>query len=452
MTKPIGPICNLDCAYCFYLEKQKIYPDERSWKMADDVLENYIDQYIQSQPADAAEIMFAWQGGEPTLLGVDYFRKIVKLQEKYAGGRPIQNALQTNGTLLDDQWCEFLTTNKFLVGISIDGPRELHDTYRVDKKQQPTFDRVMNGVNLLKKHGTDFNTLTVVNRANSYHALKVYNFLRQIGSQYIQFIPLVERLPETELPDPKSTDDTVWPLSVRGIQLDLAAPPIPGQPVDPTSTVTDWSVEPIAYGEFLCTIFDEWIRRHVGQTFVQLFDMALGQWAGYGSSMCYFAPRCGSQLAIEHNGDVYSCDHYVYPRYKLGNIMNTSLGAMVQSPEQVKFGNDKFDTLPKYCRQCSVRWVCNGECPKHRFIRTPDGEEGLNYLCAAYKRFFTHIDGPMKAMASLIQSGRPAALVMNILREKEHPQKYRAGRQSIGRNDPCPCGSGKKYKKCCGAK
>lgn len=432
MTKPIGPICNLDCKYCFYLEKEKLYPDERTWRMNDEVLEAYISQYIHSQPPDIAEINFAWQGGEPTLLGVDYFRKVVDLQRKHSNGTPIRNALQTNGTLLNDDWCEFLAANDFLVGLSIDGPRELHDRYRVDKKDQPTFDAVMRGIGFLKKHNTQFNTLTVVNHANSQRPLDVYRFLREIGSGYIQFIPLVERLPQTRL---------------RVLGLDLAEPPEAGTPEDPESVVTAWSVRSRAYGEFLCAIFDEWVRRDVGQTYVQIFDVALGIWSGMGSSLCVFAEKCGGALAIEHNGDVYSCDHYVYPKYNLGNILNHSLGALVQSEAQVKFGNDKADTLPEYCRKCEVRFACNGECPKHRFIKTPDGEEGLNYLCAAYKRFFNHIDPYMRTMAQLLNARRPPAAIMEMIRDEQKSKSM----TSAGRNDPCPCGSGRKYKKCCGA-
>ncbi len=358
LTKPIGPICNLDCKYCFYLEKQKLYPEEREWRMSDEVLEEYVRQYIQSQPVQ--EINFAWQGGEPTLLGVEFFRKAVQLQQKYAGGKTISNALQTNGTLLDSEWCEFLAANKFLVGLSIDGPRELHDKYRVDKGQAPTFDAVMRGLELLKKHKVDFNTLTVVNRANSRQPLAVYCFLKEIGSQFIQFIPLVERQPSAQ---------------TKALGLDFAMPPDLIQADDSQSPVTAWSVEAGQYGKFLCTIFDEWVRKDVGQTFVQLFDVALGNWMGLGSSLCVFAEKCGVALAIEHNGDLYSCDHYVYPKYRLGNV------------------------------------------PKHRFIRTPDGEDGLNYLCAAYKRFFNHIDRSMHTMAQLLQQGRAAAEIMEMLQE-----------------------------------
>ncbi len=429
MAKPIGPICNLDCKYCFYLEKEKLHEPGEKWKMSDEVLDSYIRQMIQSQHSD--QVQFAWQGGEPTLLGVEYFQRVVELQDRYANGKQISNAIQTNGTLLDDQWCEFLTQRNFLVGLSIDGPASLHDRYRVDKQQQPTFDAVIRGLKFLEKHRTEFNTLTVVHRGNSQKPLEVYEFLRQIGSKYLQFIPLVERLPTTQ-------------LKIRG--LDLMEPPDLHAIDQPRSQVTDWSVEPRAYGNFLCTIFDHWVRRHVGQIFVQLFDVALGNWMGLGSSLCVFAEKCGRALAIEHNGDLYSCDHYVYPKYQLGNILNQSLGAMVDSLQQQHFGSDKSDTLPKYCRDCEVRFACHGECPKHRFTHTPAGDPGLNYLCPAYKQFFNHIDPHMKQMSQLLNSRRPAADIMQILAARERNQAA-AG---TGRNESCPCGSGKKFKKCCG--
>jgi uncharacterized protein len=406
LTKPVGPICNLDCKYCFYLEKEKLYPGESQWRMSDAVLEEYIRQYIQSQPAP--EINFAWQGGEPTLLGVEFFHKAVALQKKHAAGKTIFNAIQTNGTLLDDEWCEFLAANKFLAGLSIDGPAELHNKYRVDKRQQPTFGAVMRGLELLKKHDVEFNTLTVVNRANSQQPLEVYHFLKSIGSQFLQFIPLVERAASTEM---------------KALGYDFAEPPLGGGDAlvaklncDGASQppVTPWSVEAGQYGKFLCAIFDEWVRHDVGKTFVQLFDVALGNWLGVGSSLCVFAEKCGAAMAIEHNGDLYSCDHYVYPRHKLGNVMNQSLGEMVNSPQQIKFGNDKFDSLPKFCRDCDVRFACNGECPKHRFIQTPDGEDGLNYLCPAYKKFFHHIDPAMRTMARLLRSNQAPARIMEM--------------------------------------
>jgi uncharacterized protein len=414
LTKPVGPICNLDCKYCFYLEKEKLYPGETQWRMSDAVLTEYVRQYIASQPQD--EINFAWQGGEPTLLGVEFFRKAVALQKQFAGGKTISNAIQTNGTLLNDEWCAFLAENKFLVGLSVDGPAELHDKYRVDKRQQPTFAAVMRGLESLKKHGVEFNTLTVVNRANSQQPLEVYRFLKSIGSQFLQFIPLVERAASAEM---------------KSAGYDFAEPPVPGSAGIPAGaqlslapklagkdagapSVTSWSVEAEQYGNFLCAIFDEWVRHDVGKTFVQLFDVALGNWLGLGSSLCVFAEKCGAAMAIEHNGDVFSCDHYVYPRWKLGNVMNQSLGSMLNSPLQIKFGNDKSDALPRFCRECDVRFACNGECPKHRFIQTPDGEAGLNYLCAGYKKFFRHIGPHMKTMGWLLQNNRAPAEIMAL--------------------------------------
>ena len=433
MSKPIGPICNLDCRYCFYLEKEEMYVQEGrrprpSWQMSDEVLETYIRQYIQQQ--DAQEINFAWQGGEPTLLGADFFRKAVAIQTKYAEGRTIHNALQTNATLLDDAWGGFLSENHFLVGVSIDGPADLHDAYRVDKHGGPTFDRVMQGIEALKRHGVDFNTMTVVSRANSQHPQRVYRFLKEIGSTFLQFIPLVERAS----PGPLASEHGL-------IQLSLAPPPRLGET---DSAVTDWSVRAEDWGPFLTTIFDEWVRRDVGCIYVQHFDVALGIWLGAGSSLCVFSETCGKAVAIEHNGDLYSCDHFVYPQYRLGNVLEKSLGEMVASEAQTKFGSDKADTLPRYCRECEVRFACQGECPKHRFIRAPDGEWGLNYLCAGYYRFFKHIDPYMRAMAGLLHSGRaPAEIMEEIARLDQNI------RRTTGRNDPCPCGSGQEYKRCC---
>jgi uncharacterized protein len=401
MTKPIGPICNLDCTYCFYLEKEKLHPQGHNFKMSDEVLETYIVQYIGQQ--QAPEITFAWQGGEPTLLGVKFFRKVVELQKRHAGGKKIHNALQTNGTLLDDEWCVFFKENNFLIGLSIDGPARLHNAYRLDKKGRDTYDKVLAGLRLLKKHAVEFNTLTVVNRKNVRKPLEVYRFLREIGSGYIQFIPLVERVADKE---------------AKALGLDLAVPPRFDQEAEVTRTVTEWSVPPKEYGVFLSTIFDEWIKRDVGRVFVQMFDVALGNWSGHGGGLCVFSPTCGTALAMEHNGDVYSCDHYVYPDYRLGNIMNNSLGNMVTSDFQNRFGRDKSDTLPKYCRECEVRFACHGECPKHRFIRTPEGEPGLNYLCAGYKQFFNHIDRPMRIMTDLLRAGRAPAEIMGLIKNQ----------------------------------
>lgn len=429
IAKPIGPLCNMACRYCFYLEKERLFREHGSFRMSSEILEAFVRQYIALQ--DAPEVQFTWQGGEPTLLGVEFFRRVVELQKKYANGKKVSNSIQTNGILLDDRWCEFLTDNGFLVGLSIDGPRKLHDLYRVDKRQRPTFDRVMRGLEFLKKHNTEFNTLTVVNNANSRYPLEVYRFLKEVGKGFMQFIPLVERKPDKE---------------ARELGLELGLPPDPGEK-DTTSRVTPWSVKPNQFGEFYVKIFDEWVRQDVGKYFVQFFDVALGNWMGHGSTLCVFAQKCGYAGALEHNGDLYSCDHYVYPKYKLGNILNNSLGDMLGSLEQRKFGSDKFEMLPKYCRECEVRFACNGECPKHRFIHTPDGEPGLAYFCPAYKRIFNHMAPSMRIMAELVLSGREASRVMEYVAEQDRRKQF----ATVKRNDPCPCGSGKKYKKCCGA-
>lgn len=418
LAKPSGPICNLDCQYCFYLEKERLYPGTRDFAMSDAVLETYVRSYIEAQ--DAPVVSFAWQGGEPTLLGVEFFEKAVRCQARHANGRRIENAFQTNGVLLDERWGAFLEQHDFLVGLSIDGPRELHDAYRVDKGGAPTFDRVLRGLRVLQTHQVRFNTLTVVHRQNSRHPLEVYRFLKEIGSQYMQFIPVVERIPA--LPAPGG-------LTLLQPDSDLEA------------AVAPWSVEPRQYGEFLTAIFDEWVRHDVARSFVQIFDVALELWMGLEPALCVFRRTCGSALAMEHNGDLYSCDHYVYPENRLGNIMDQPLASLVHSPAQVRFGEDKNDRLPGYCRECDVRFACNGECPKHRFLLTPDGEPGLNYLCAGYKHFFRHIDPYMRYMASELRQQRPPANVMPWVRERD--------RQTAGRNDPCPCGSGRKYKKCC---
>lgn len=397
LTKPIGSRCNLDCSYCFYLEKEKLYTDAGGMRMKPEVLEAYVRDYIAAQPGPG--VRFAWQGGEPTLLGVGFFRTAVELQAKYAQGKTIENAFQTNGVLLDDEWGEFLAANHFLVGISIDGPAHLHDAYRVDKGGKPTFARVMAGLEVLKKHRVEFNTLTTVHRKNSAQPLQVYRFLREVGSRYIQFIPIVER----------AADGMTSPFG-----LVLAPPPNAGEGRELDRQVTPWSVRPSEFGDFLCKIFDEWVQHDVGKVFVQQFDAALANWVGEPAGVCVFSENCGRALAIEHNGDIYSCDHYVYPRYKLGNLMNTSLVALVDSPQQRAFGQAKSATLPRYCRECPVRFACHGECPKHRFLSTPDGEAGLNYLCAGYKRFFLHIDSPMRTMSALLGNQLAPAGIMTM--------------------------------------
>lgn len=428
LAKPIGPICNLDCKYCFYLEKELLYPQPGphidKWAMNDQVLESYVRQYIEAH--DTPVVNFAWQGGEPTLLGVEYFRKLVQIQKKYANGKQIANAFQTNGVLLNDAWAEFFLEYQFLIGISIDGPRELHDAYRVDKGGQPTFDRVMRGIETLRRNKVDFNTLTTVHRANADSPLEVYRFLRDNGSGYMQFIPIVERIAHQ-----------VTEEGLRLISPDFAGP----------AKVAPWSVEPRQFGKFLCAIFDEWVRRDVGRTFVQLFDVSLESWMGMEASLCIFRKQCGAALAIEHSGDLYSCDHFVYPENRLGNIMESALAALAGSEQQQKFGEAKESTLPRYCRECDVRFACNGECPKHRFLTTPDGEPGLNYLCAGYKMFFHHVDPYMRFMAAELAAQRAAANVMRLVAEED--MRTRMGK--AGRNDPCPCGSGRKFKQCCGA-
>jgi uncharacterized protein len=420
MAKPVGPICNLDCKYCFYLEKERLYPGAPDWAMSGEVLEAFIRQYIEVN--DAPVVSFTWQGGEPTLLGVEYFQRVAALQAKYANGKTIQNAFQTNAVLIDDEWARFFKEQDVLVGVSIDGPREIHDAYRVDKGGQPTFDKVMRGLDVLARHEVSFNTLTTVHRVSGDHPLDVYRFLKAHGSGYMQFIPIVERT------TPSARDG-----------LTLVSPDFDGR-----ASVTSWSVEPRQFGEFLCAIFDEWVRRDVGEYFVQLFDVCLEMWAGLEASLCVFRRTCGGALALEHSGDLYSCDHYVYPENRLGNIMDAPLDALARSAAQQAFGEAKDTALPQYCRDCDVRFACNGECPKHRFLTTPDGEPGLNYLCAGYKRFFRHVDEPMRFMAGELAAGRAPAHVMRWMAARDRQAAF----ETAGRNDPCPCGSGRKYKHC----
>lgn len=422
MTKPSGPICNLDCHYCFYLEKERLYPGTTDFGMTDDVLEAFVRQHIEAH-ADAPAVQYAWQGGEPTLRGVEFFERVVALQQQYAGGRQIENAIQTNGILIDERWCTFLKANRFLVGLSIDGPAELHDRYRRDRGDRPTFAAVMRALELMKAHRVEFNTLTVINSQNVHHPLEVYRFLRDIGTGFIQFIPVVERAAESPSPEALSLLD----------------------PADQARAhVTPWSVDGPAYGEFLVAVFEEWVRRDVGRVFVQQFDVALEAWSGLEPSLCVFRETCGRALALEHNGDVYSCDHFVYPQYKLGNLMNASLGDMVDSPQQQAFGEAKRDRLPVECRNCEVRFACNGECPKHRFVKSRDGSRDLNYLCAAYKRFFHHIDPHMQFMANELVHQRAPMNVMQWVSDRDAA----ASKKTVGRNEPCPCGSGKKFKQC----
>lgn len=389
IAKPTGAACNLACSYCYYLEKEKLYPDARR-TMSPAILETYIRQYIAAQPQDI--VHFAWQGGEPVLAGLEFFREVVRIQKRFGCGKRIENVLQTNGTLLDDQWAQFLAEHGFLVGVSVDGPPALHDARRRDKGHRATLGAVIQAIETLKRYSVPFNTLTVVNSLNSSHPLDVYHFLKSIGSEYMQFIPAVDL--EARLPRPDGL--TLVP---------------PGSPND--AAVTDWSVDPKTFGTFLCTIFDEWVRRDVGRHYVQIFEVALEIWYGSGASLCVFQESCGRALAIERNGDLYSCDHFVYPENKLGNIVERPLQDLVSSPQQRIFCTAKRDTLPRACRECDVRYACHGACPKHRFLRTSDGEPGLNYLCEAYKKFFRHVAPYMQFMVRELEASRSPVNVMN---------------------------------------
>ncbi|MDO8541382.1 MAG: anaerobic sulfatase maturase [Opitutaceae bacterium] len=399
LAKPIGARCNLDCRYCFYLDKETtLYPGLGVPRMSDATLERFTRDYLAAQPGE--EVVFSWQGGEPTLLGVEFFARAVALQRRYAAGRRVTNALQTNGTLLDASWGEFLAREKFLVGVSIDGPRTLHDGYRTDQAGQPTWEKVMRGIRRLKKHRVEFNTLTVVHRRNVRHARVVYEFLREEGSGFMQFIPLVERRPLPMEAAAGGRHGAPAGLRERLVPADGAA-----------EEVTRESVGPAQFGAFLTEVFDLWIRRDVGRTFVQLFDVALNMWLGLGATLCTFGERCGNSLALEHNGDVFACDHFVFPAHRLGNLHATSLADIGHGAGAARFGAAKAD-LPRVCRECRVRFACHGDCPKHRFIAANEGEPGVSYLCPAYRRFFTHIDPAMRRMAALVRAGRPAADIM----------------------------------------
>ena len=424
MAKPAGPACNLACGYCFYRGKASLFPGTASTRMSPEVLESYIRQYCESRPR--GEVPFAWQGGEPTLMGLDFFRQVLALQERYAGGRRVTNALQTNGVLLDDRWAEFLAEHRFLVGVSVDGPPELHDRNRRDPAGQPTLDRVLHGVASLRRARVEFNTLTVVSRVNAAHPIEVYEFLKGIGSTFHQYIPLVERF-------------------APGAGGALAGPP--GAADAEGAALTPWSVPSAAWGGFLCSVFDRWVRADVGNVFVQQFEAALAAWMGRPSGLCVFDERCGTALVLEHDGSLYSCDHYVYPEYRLGNILETPLAELARSVRQAGFGDAKRDGLPGECRECAVRFACHGGCPKHRFARTREGSPGLDHLCDGWRKFLVHARPHFDVMARLLAAGRPASLAMEAVRADE----LRRAIAAAGRNDPCPCGSGRKLKQCCGA-
>jgi uncharacterized protein len=428
MAKPIGSVCNLNCSYCYYLEKQNLYSGYSDHRMNEDVLEMFIKDYIEAQQVPF--VSFVWQGGEPSLLGIGFFQKVIEIQQKYAGKKKIENAFQTNGTRLDDEWCRFLKQHNFLVGVSIDGPEFIHNRYRLYKNGQPSFSDIMKGFDLLRKHNVDFNTLTVVQRHNSQYPSELYHFLKEIGSRYIQFLPVVER--------------QIVNIPTGGLKLIH-----PGNSSE--SKITDWSVLPEDFGNFLIKIFDEWVRKDVGQYYVQMFDVTLANWVGEAPGLCVFSETCGNALVMEHNGDIYSCDHFVYSEFKLGNIREKEMIRMIQSPDQLTFGLKKLESLPRHCIECEYRFACHGECPKHRFNTTEEGEYGLNYLCKAYKMFFSHVHPYMQYMGDELAKKRPPANVMQWTKKADDRNSgiVNTPKKQIERNDLCPCGSSKKYKNCC---
>ena len=399
LAKPAGAACNLGCQYCFFLSKENLYPRE-SPLMDDATLNRYIRQLMESSPGP--EVQISWQGGEPMLRGLAFYQRSVQLANRYRKPHQrILHTMQTNGTLINDEWAAFFKANNYLVGLSVDGPRVLHDAYRVDKKGDGSFDDVIRGWECLRKHAVDANILCTIHAANADHPLEVYRFFRdELRAEYIQLIPIVER----------ATADTLALANQGWGGLKGTDRPLYTQAGD---LVTERTVTATQFGQFLISIFDEWVRRDVGKVYVTTFDVALGSWLGQ-HNQCIVAPTCGSALVLEHNGDVYSCDHYVEPDHRLGNIKDTPLKTLVSSEKQRRFGQSKYDMLPQYCKKCPVLFACYGECPRNRFIKTPDGEAGLNYLCAGYKAFFTHIDGPMKTMAGLLRQGRYADEIMQV--------------------------------------
>jgi uncharacterized protein len=430
MSKPTGAICNLDCEYCFFLSKDELYPGS-GFRMEPHVHEAYIAQLLAAHRG-VDEVVVAFQGGEPTLMGLDFFRRTLELEQRHAApGQRILNTVQTNATLLDDEWCAFFKEHDFLVGVSIDGPRDMHDAYRVDKGGKPTFDRVVRGLEALKRHEVDWNALTTVNSANGDHGREVYTFLRdELGATFVQLIPIVERVTSELLP-----------LAESGWGDRAGDRPLYRQEGD---LVTHRTVGARQYGRFLVDVFEEWARHDVGDVFVSMFDTALAHWLGMDQvGLCVHARTCGDAVALEHNGDLYSCDHYVEPGYLLGNITEgRTMLELVDMPRQRAFGQAKLDTLPQYCRSCDVRFACNGGCPKDRFITTPDQEPGLHYLCEGYQQFFRHVDRPMRVMADLLRQGRDAT----GLRE------WYAARDAVrAEDDPCTCAGGRTWGSCHGS-
>jgi uncharacterized protein len=400
LAKPAGAACNLSCKYCFFLSKENLYGERESPLMDEATLEAYIRQLMESSAGP--EVQVSWQGGEPMLRGLDFFQRSVKLAKRYGKSHQhVLHTIQTNGTLIDDEWASFFKQNNYLVGLSIDGPRALHDAYRIGKNGEGSFDDAIRGWNILQKHAVDVNVLCTIHAANQDYPLEVYRFFRdELKAQYIQMIPIVERA----TPETIAAANQGWD-GLRGTDRPLYK--------QEGNLVTERTVQSEKFGQFLSVIFDEWVIRDVGTVYLTTFDVALGSWLGQHNS-CIIAPTCGSALVLEHNGDVYSCDHFVEPEFRLGNVNATPLHSLITSEKQRRFGQNKYDSLPKYCKECPVLFACYGECPRNRFIQTPDGEEGLNYLCAGYKSFFTHIDTPMKAMAGLLRQGRYADEIMTL--------------------------------------
>ncbi len=397
MVKPASSTCNLACKYCYYLEKKNIYKDQDStgkFLLSDSLLEEFVRQYIQSQTMP--QVLFTWHGGEPLMRPLSFYRKVLELQKKYAGGRQIDNCIQTNGTLLDEEWCRFLKENNWLVGISIDGPEDFHDEYRLTNGGRPTFRKVMKGINLLNEYGVEWNGMAVVNDFNADYPLEFYNFFKEIGCRYIQFAPIVERIK-------MHADGRHLASAMDKEELPLA----------------DLSVTPQQWGDFLCAVFDEWVRKDVGRYFIQLFDATLANWVGEQPGVCFMAKTCGHASVMEYNGDIYTCDHFVFPEYKLGNIHDKTITEMMYSDVELDFGKAKMDTLPGQCRECKYLFACNGECPKNRFAKTRDGEPGLNYLCSGYYKFFDHVAPYMDFMKRELEAKRPPANVMDWVKFKE---------------------------------
>ena len=394
MVKPAGSICNLACDYCYYLEKANLYKENRNHVMNDVLLEKFIKEYIESQTM--SQVLFTWHGGETLMRPLSFYKKALELQKKYAGGRTIENTIQTNGTLLTDEWCAFFKENNWLVGVSIDGPQEFHDEFRKNKHGRPSFNKVMQGISLLKKHGVEWNGMAVVNDFNADYPLDFYNFFKEIGCQYIQFTPIVERITH-------HNDGRHLASLSDNKEVELA----------------DFTVTPEQWGSFLCTIFDEWVKEDVGKIFIQMFDSTLANWVGEQPGVCTLAKVCGHAGVMEFNGDVYSCDHFVFPEYKLGNIYENSLVEMMYSKRQQDFGNSKYTSLPNQCKNCDYLFACNGECPKNRFAVTEDGEPGLNYLCKGYFQFYSHVAPYMDFMKNELANQRPPSNVMEAVQKGE---------------------------------